>query len=809
MRIVCQKCAAAYAIDDRLVRPKGVRAQCPRCRHLQIVRREEQPASVVPPPAQSPIAPPPSAPSTTDEISRPDPEPAPAHCRQCGKEIDDPFDAAVGVCSECRARQDAGSPGAESGPTTPFATEESLGRTNEPVSEPSAPVASSLPPQTGRAEHEDDDEADEDSASKPRRRRMLVFALAGVALVAAVGIALALTRPWVDRPPPLATKRSAERATPIDGVIARWRLQFPDVSGDADDLIKEGESKLALDTTTGYVEAEEAFQKALVLDGAEPRAIAGYALALALGKGRRIDPSSYRDAMALVAWAEDRSNEPLLFVAHASLLLTQADANPTDARALADRATSSEDARVRALAFLTVGQTHLSTNAHWAAEAFDKAVEADAGLRRGYLLRARAYEAIGEVGKAVENLEKRLELDADQWEAAESLARLYAELGELERAQATLKRVGEAIGRNPVPTVAAAVLAYQHAGRVDEAIASLEALADRGKHDEAIVVEALGHLAAARRLSGKGDRAAEAANQALAIAPDDVNAHLQLLLLALDRNDAAQAAVHLPKLSGRLGDAAVEKLLEGRVYLAEGKPEEALAAFLEAVKLDENRVDALLLAGAAAARLGRAEEAFKLVLQRAANADPTRHGPRPAMARYFLQRRDTLDGAARQFFRLGQGKEDPNGPLCEALVQWHLGEYRAAEASLKRVLAIDPANAHGYAFRALLSAKRGETRAAVSFGQKAVDANRELGLTHYALGVALLASGQRAKAESAFRVAVEKAPGLLAARVQLGAIELATGRADDGRRRLRTVLDRDPLYFDAKRALYRADGRKP
>ncbi|MFP2912122.1 zinc-ribbon domain-containing protein, partial [Pyxidicoccus sp. 3LFB2] len=40
MRIVCQKCAAAYAIDDRLITAKGVRAQCPRCRHLQLVRRD-------------------------------------------------------------------------------------------------------------------------------------------------------------------------------------------------------------------------------------------------------------------------------------------------------------------------------------------------------------------------------------------------------------------------------------------------------------------------------------------------------------------------------------------------------------------------------------------------------------------------------------------------------------------------------------------------------------------------------------------------------------------------------------------------
>ncbi|MEW5742923.1 MAG: zinc-ribbon domain-containing protein, partial [Myxococcota bacterium] len=45
MRIVCQKCAAAYAIDDKFVTDKGVRAQCPRCRHLQLVKREDAAAA--------------------------------------------------------------------------------------------------------------------------------------------------------------------------------------------------------------------------------------------------------------------------------------------------------------------------------------------------------------------------------------------------------------------------------------------------------------------------------------------------------------------------------------------------------------------------------------------------------------------------------------------------------------------------------------------------------------------------------------------------------------------------------------------
>ncbi|WP_426751251.1 tetratricopeptide repeat protein [Myxococcus sp. Y35] len=55
MRIVCQKCAAAYAIDDKLITAKGVRAQCPRCRNLQLVRRDPSAAPAAAPQPQAPV----------------------------------------------------------------------------------------------------------------------------------------------------------------------------------------------------------------------------------------------------------------------------------------------------------------------------------------------------------------------------------------------------------------------------------------------------------------------------------------------------------------------------------------------------------------------------------------------------------------------------------------------------------------------------------------------------------------------------------------------------------------------------------
>src|SRR4029077_21161045 len=101
MRIVCQRCAAAYAIEDRLIGPKGVRAQCPRCRHLQLVHREAEPEP----------APTLSAERAHEEVTKtatvpgPPSEPARLRCLTCGAELEDPFDRALGVCESCRRRE--------------------------------------------------------------------------------------------------------------------------------------------------------------------------------------------------------------------------------------------------------------------------------------------------------------------------------------------------------------------------------------------------------------------------------------------------------------------------------------------------------------------------------------------------------------------------------------------------------------------------------------------------------------------------------------------------------------------------------
>src|SRR5437660_7547181 len=113
MRITCEKCAAPYSIEDRLVTSKGVRAQCPRCRHVQLVRREESEPAGKPRPRSSVEQelfgdiPSPEGPLQGAEASEAptlpmESLPGHSHCEKCGRQLKDPLEQAIGICEGCR-----------------------------------------------------------------------------------------------------------------------------------------------------------------------------------------------------------------------------------------------------------------------------------------------------------------------------------------------------------------------------------------------------------------------------------------------------------------------------------------------------------------------------------------------------------------------------------------------------------------------------------------------------------------------------------------------------------------------------------
>ncbi|MHB8874087.1 MAG: tetratricopeptide repeat protein [Myxococcaceae bacterium] len=840
MRIECPKCAAAYAIDDRLVTSKGVRAQCPRCRHLQTVKREEPllpgaaaaptPAtltrsatSVVTAPAAAPAAalpalefedpmpkpvpaarapvPAPAAPPPRNDIDdlldaaapgpfapAPPPPSAPAvvGCRTCGKPLTDSFDQALGLCDACRSQEaEAAAPAPAPAPAGPVAE-----RT------PSPPPRSYPMAGMRTAELE----------SAPRGRSPGQLAAVGViALVlVAVGVVLAVKRPWVKKTPVLAMPLYAG---PIDDILRRWKLQYVELAGTSEEHLNAGEAKLALDTTSGYAEAEEEFQKALVLDPKSDLAVAGYLRALALGRGARVDDAVYKEALELIGAAEARSGgAPKVLIAHAELLLTRsAGANAQDARALAERAIANGNPAEQAQAHLAVGNSFLSSNVVWATAAFEKALAIDPKLRRGYYHRAQAFASAGEYRKAVDNLEQRLSLDPDQWEATDALARFYLELGETEKARKTYQRMLEASPRSARARLSLAMVAFQHQGKTQEAIDALRAMAmEREKFEEREVVEVLVQLVAAQRQAGQTAAALQDVNDALAIAASDPAAHLQALLLALDRNQVAQAKPHLSFLAGHLDDPGLEELLKGRVLFADGRFEEASAALQRAHTLDPRRTDALLLAGAAAAKAHQEVKAYELVLRRAVAADPGRSGPRPVMTRYYLSTADILQPAVGAFAQLSGGGEDPNPDLCEGLVRYFLKDYAEADRRLARVLTIDAANAPAYSYRSLIALGRNDKGAALRLAGNAREADRQYAVSHLVFGGAQAALGKDEAAAKAMREALSLDPKLLGPRVKLGEL-LRVREPGEAKKLLLVVVGMDGTYPGAKRALYQLD----
>jgi len=954
MRIVCQKCSAAYAIDDKLVTPKGIRAQCPRCRHLQLVKQGDampavtEPAVPAPFPVAAPAPPPPAAAAGGDadlffdfaapptkaekaqaqpqppppavslsldsqsgdmldfsDLGEPPPEPAtspralaplpsqlkkaapppsapkpqplppapapslapqssapfdfsgdfsfdsppsgpglslkkndsqpppsrasqpaagpgamaaPAvKCKQCGKVLTDPFDQALGICDDCRNSQSGASA---------LSPADSTGR---PTS--SAAVSRPPPPQPRVPETSSDAFGAPDSTelptvaekaprppkpSKPARQLVSAYregeepregsgkfvAMAAVLVLffGAGGAYLFIKKPWVKKPPPLAQKLPISSARPIDAMVERWKAQYPSLTGSAAEHLAAGEEKLALDTSTAYAEAESEFQKALVLDKSNDRAIAGWALALAFGKGDAIDADTQKMAEQMLLAAEQRGGDARVYVAHAHLLLVRS-ANLNDIQVLAERGTASPSGKDQALAHLALGQAYLNKNPKSAESNFEQAVKADPKLKRAYLYQVRLMVSQGDFRTAVLTLEKRLEGDPDQFEAADLLGKLYLDVGEPALAKKTYQKVAAAAPSAVRPKLALAMFAYQHDGDAGGAAAALDGLlAQRDSLDKPLLAELLGHRAAVARLLGDFSGAVSNADAALQLNAGETNAHVQKLLASVATGNAAQARAHLSQ--AKLEDAAVAAMFEGRVLMAEGKHAEAFEKLKKSQELDARRTDALLLAAAAAVKAKNESKGWEYVLAKGYKADPMQSGPRAPMAAVFFARSDFIGAARGTFAKLGKDAEDPNPRLAEGILAWHAGDLGTADSEFAKVIAADPTNGTGFTFRTLIAIRRRDFQGALKLGTKAVAYDRSAGLAHCALGWAQLLTNKPELARQTLKRAVELAPTLHLARARLAEADVKVKKIAEAKTAMATVLLADATYVEAKRVLY-------
>ncbi len=881
MRIVCQKCAAAYAIDDRLAASQGVRAQCPRCRHIQRARREDAlplPSSAAATvPAMPRVVPPRAAPGAASRrgaaLSMRDPddvEPvvtgsaeveiddrlltprgAPAEkCRNCGVRLEDAFDRALGVCGRCSVKtlddDDRGEvtevtataglssnertvvvpmPTAPPVPTPPPAPAPPLALFDPMPSSPGvaapskpAPLITSLPlgfpieaeatmeapiPEGGfTGEHAmgpapRGEITDVKSPVLSQRSLMIAgFIFAAVLVVGVLGVIV------------YQRKEAAERArvaipSAVVNAISRWKLTLDDVEGESSAFLAEGGSQLALDTPQGYALAAGAFQKALMLDPRSDEAIAGYVQSLALGWTDGLDATTYDEALALIGAAEGRSKrDASSLVAHANLLLTRGSRKELaeKARALADEALTRAKGLDRAEALVVKGRVLLASSPLGSSQALEEALTLPEAPKRAHFYRAMAHRALGEYRAALEQLQRRLAIDPAHLETLTLVARIYEEVGEPALARDAYMKAQEKAPKVAQIKVALAALRYRALAQPAQAIEVLKGVAKDPALESEVRRDALVHLAAAHRASGKLDAAQAAAQEALALDPSWAPAHLQAFLAALEAKAPQAAEPHLAPLHGRLGDEALELLLRGRLAVAEERYPDAVTLFVKAHAADGRRVDALLWAGAASASAGEKEEAFRLLAQ-ALGSDPSATGPLPFDARLYVTSEDLLSGIENRVAKLAAPQE-PSARLYEGLIRFHGADLAEADGWLKQALAMEDGNAAARALRALIALARNDRGSARALADRAVKADRQLALAQYALGQALLAAGDLDGAGKALGEAQALAPTLLAADVALAELDVKAKRLDEARKRLTRVVGLDPSYLPAKKALY-------
>lgn len=927
MRIVCQKCSAAYAIDDKFVTPKGVRAQCPRCRHLQLVKKEDastEPSTghtmpgnaapflfdmsappppggaAAPAPAPAPAAPsgglhfgqttpsaPPAAaaPSPFDFMSPstsgapvpfdfsapatspgtpalpapsfpvskpPEPPPAPASpfdfsgggspfdfgspppgapgqpasspfgdanfdlsapmpapgavpsskpgapsqiagvkCRSCGKEMSDPFDQALGVCDDCRNKE------AEPASAAPAAPAASGGPPAPPrlFSQPSFPSPNTPIGASGGVQSAVRSDAPQG------RGRMIGIVVAAVVVIGAV-VGVVVKKPWATRPPPLVVKGSGEGDRPVEAIVQQWRTKYLELEkGSGPRLIDEGEEQLAKDTTNAYLDAEESFEQALVLEPSNDRALAGWVLALAFGRPGKVDEPTAKAAESMLAAAEQRGSDLRVFVAHAHFLISRSG-NPNDIKVLAERGLSAKSANDRALAQLAIGQTILTKNPQQAAENFKEALTTDPKLKRAYFFQAQLAAIQGNYKEATRALERRLELDPDQWEAAEELARLLADVGEVAKARKVLEAARTA-SRGARPRIGLAMLAYQHQNDLAGATTELTAVIDDREVARGEKADALVHLATIQRIQGDLDKANDTIEKSLELSADSVPARLQQLLVSIERSQTANARMQIDALKGKLGDKHLEATLEGRVLVLEGRMDDAIQILGATSEADPRRVDATLLAGAAAAKARKSGKAWEFCLKRGLRADPLSR-PVPSLTHLYVRPADVLKVAVGTFMALvPDADEDPSPSVCEGLIAWFSDDLAAADKHFSKVISIDPRHAEGFAYRSLIAMKKRDLAGAQRLAGKAVDGNKGSGLAWLAQGMALSAANKTEPAKVAAREAQKFGPQFLAPKVIVGDAEASAKHSDEARRALTAVLLADPLYRDAKRVLFK------
>ncbi|MEQ9496813.1 MAG: tetratricopeptide repeat protein [Deltaproteobacteria bacterium] len=586
---------------------------------------------------------------------------------------------------------------------------------------------------------------------------------------------------------------------PLKRYVANWRLAHPDVSGTADEHLVTARTRHLEDTWNGYQQAEQAYERALLLDESDARAIAGYVENLAVWRFDSASVKERRVAEAAAQYAIDIAADlPDGYRALGSVALAKGDL--PNCRSNADKAIekNSTDARAR----LLLAECYLEGNVQLAITEASAAHRYRPELRRAERFLALANARIGHYATAIDMLEKRLEVDPDNAVVHRNLGDLYRELAMLEQAEAAYTKASSLEGDKQAALIALAELKMEER-QTTQAIRAYDAATQDRPMYGSRAARAYGGWARAELSRRRPERAVVLADKALSYAPKDSVSLLVRGEAALMTNSATTAHAYARRaLNARPGEPAA-LVLQARAFVAQGARESAVKALETAVQNDPRDPRLRGILSGVFLSMGASPQAYAAMRQ-AAEVDPDE--ARSRARKGLLSWLDVAVKEAIDQFRRS-ATEERNASVASssmAILYYHMGDVAQARTAVDRALRIDGSNVAALLYKAQLALDRGDAATAVQATAKMQAVERGSALGSLLQARAFAKQSKERKARTEFGSALRSNPGLLAAKVELAAMDLEGSNRSTAIGELETAFRVNPNSLTLRRTLLAA-----
>jgi len=856
LKLTCPDCQAVFTIDDSLISAGGIKAQCPACGRVQVVRPDDagpapsqweqttEPSSLIPPPlGQEPASEPPTLPGAKPDDSfkqpqltppvpppkpspRPEPpelpaikpvEPAPGQvisedrCERCGGLIA-PGTGIGGICDRCRSIE-------QESAIRPGDREWRVQKTDGVILGP-------LTLEEVKAKFQEGGVVATDRVARGEADFRLISSYAefadffrrpgaaydmtfkhpppshrgrNIAILVVLVLALAGAGGWyLWTQMKEASGRDDEGV--LQGVLDRFSQEIPTPTGTASEETSSGRKFMRLDDRLSYLQADRAFKTALLLEPNNAGACAGWVQNRALMDRGRGEVASRKIALDLVDhFLRKEPENPELHKAKAFLLFSLG--RNVEARTHAEKAKSKAEDDAESL--LILGATYLESSTDMAVDMIKRALEANAELNVAYRFLGEAAVRQGRFHRALGYFQKRLEKDPGEFEALDASAKVYEQVGQFGKAVDTYEIILAAAPHRPEALVALARLHTQVLHNPRKALAVLDgALKSADKMPAADRARVLTEHSIANRTLGNTKKAFSSAEEAVKADPMCVPALYARAVLNHETNKIDPGLLQLRDLQAHMPESVH---LRARIAEMESQIpnfQKAQEELKRAVEMDSCNLDVHLMMAVFHGYLDNPTQAYAW-LQRSMAIDPFYDEIHKTITPFFDGKTFLKVTVQRAMQTAGKYDEDALFQALCGIVLFRAGQSDRARSRLQRALALDAECFQANLYLGVLALSQRNAAAAIQYLERAHQTDALNATATKLLGRAYLQKGKLKSAAQVFKSILESAPGDLEARLGLGEVFMRAGKKRRAAKAFLRVYRGDAGNLRAKRYLFK------